>query len=354
MKTIRLQHFFYLLLLFATWLLPASCSSDDEATPEFAVLNLGVSSDGIDYYTYGIPGVGDENTIERMRILIFNNQTLAIEENNYYGTVSNPMPTLPARLSYTLYTGSKRILVLGNEPATLSPTLNSLTHFSDLQSLTMGDETTINTLPLCLPFSTTKELNVGPSALPGRTSIVLERGVGKIQVRIAKDSANLKTVDLQGIQLMNVPEASSLIDGYPQASPTLTDLPQNPHTLSNMGLAYQPLTINSPYIYENFPLTSASQTLLRVFLTQNSVAMTADVPLVCGTDALGQYIFGVRRNTVSNMRLTVLGEHLKVEYTHSLWDDENPWDKEAGTDDSNILFAPWDENPDYDWELPHS
>lgn len=353
-KTNRMRYSYYLLLLFAVWLLPSSCSNEEEVASELTVLTLGVTSDPLSSLTYGIPGTGDENTVSNMRILIFNSRTLLLESNHYYGaSSSNPMPSLPASLSYTLHTGPKRIIVLGNEPATLSPTLDGLSTFSDLQSLTMSDETTINTLPLRLPFSTTKELNVSPSALPSRTGIVLERGVGKIQAQIAKDGANLKTVDLQGIQLINVPSSSSLIDGYPQLSPVPANLLADPLTIADMGTAHQILNINAPYIYENFPVSAATQTILRIRLTENGTAKSADVPLVCGTNPLGQYVYGVRRNTVSNMRLTVLGEHLKVEYTLSPWNEENPWDKEPGTDDSNILFAPWDEDPGYDWELPY-
>ncbi len=354
-KTNRMRYSYYLLFLLAVWLLPSSCSNEEEVASELTVLTLGVTSDPLSSLTYGIPGTGDENTVSNMRILIFNSRTLLLESNHYYGaSSSNPMPSLPASLSYTLHTGPKRIIVLGNEPATLSPTLDGLSTFSDLQSLTMSDEMTINTLPLRLPFSTTKELNVSPSALPSRAGIVLERSVGKIQVQIAKDDANLKIVDLQGIQLINVPSSSSLIDGYPQSSPILTNLTQQALSIPNLGLLHQSLTINTPYIYENFPVSAATQTILRIWLTENGTAKSADVPLVCGTDPLGQYVYGVRRNTVSNMRLTVLGEHLKVEYTLSPWNEENPWDKEPGTDDSNILFAPWDEDHDYNWEIPHS
>lgn len=324
----------YLLLLFAVCLLSASCSSEEDIVPELAILTLGVDSEGAE--TYGIPGTGDENTVECMRILIFNSLTLALEANHYYGTSSsNPMPSLPASLNYTLYTGPKRIIVLGNEPATLSSALDQLTHFSSLQSLTMSEGMTINNT--LLPFSTTKELIVNLSGSSVKTKIVLERGVGKIQVQIAKDITSLRTIKLKDIQLINIPSTSRLIDGYPEPSPTLVDRSPDGLSIFDLGLEYKSLNINSPYIYENYAGSPARQTILRVYLTENGMEKSADVPLVCGTDLLGKYIYGVRRNTVSNMQLTVFDEHLKIDYTISDWDKETIWDKELGKKTKNEL-----------------
>ena len=331
-----------------------ACNSQDDENnlSERMDLHLGISCLPSSLQTYGIPGTGDENTIDNLRVLVFDQNSGALEENRHYGTMADPMPAMPANLNYSLHIGAKRILVIGNEPAALTAALDGLTDFSGLQALTMGDETTINDLPLRLPFCTTKDIILNPSALPANMHIILQRSVGKLQVRIAKDPDNLRTVNLVDIQLMNVPKNSRLIDGYPLTTPALANLPVQAIGINNMGNIPTSLSIDKPYVFENFGSTAPSKTLLRVRLTQDGIPMTGDVFLICGTDQANNYIEGVRRNTVSNMTLTVWGEHLKVTYSISDWDDENPWDKEAGKDDSNMIFLPWDDENPWDWDLP--
>lgn len=345
------QFLFVALLLCSVAVTFYSCSHEetDVKSVDKGTIQLTVKPFGDQQNTYS-QGTASENKLDRLRIMIFNNSTGQIEVNQYHNIVAGG---LPFNDNYTLIIGQKYIQLIGNEDVGQKTVLDGITTLNALKALTIADETTINATGALLPFSSSRIVGLTAGSTLN-LNMPLERSLAKINVNIQTSSRVTKVVNITSIQIVDVPTSSTLINGFALPFPTLADLPVKTLTLAPISTTAISIPIDHPYIYEYYPTGAAIVTRLKVDLDIAGTPKTFYTPVICAKDATNSYIYGTRRNTISTMTLTYIGDYITVEYDSVPWNDENPYDRDPGKDESNFKVVVWDDGSIYDYAIPYT
>lgn len=342
-----------LLLLLLAFLLTCCASADtpgaDGSEPVDVDLNIYLGFKSAALYD----GTPQEQLLTSLRVYVFFKNGYL--DNTDYVYNASGLTGNPEIRQMTVYSGDKTFCIIGNEPSGLTSSLQNIKNLWDLQALMVSD---IFNLPgALLPFTATKQETI----TPGHTApiqIGLQRAVAKAEMKIIKDDSNTDVVKLVGTQIVNTPNRSRLMDGVaPGASSvSLVNLPAESFAFATVGsTASDTLQMAPLYLFEHLTGTgdavANNATLLKVELEINGAQQIFTIPLRVEGPA-GQKLNDVIRNYIYRMRLTVFPRSIRIDYTIRPWDDEAPWNKEAGRDDSNMEFTTWDDEPAYPHNLP--
>lgn len=297
-------------------------------------------------------GTAQERLITTLRVYAFN-------ANGYLDTQeyrSNPLGLTgtPITIPMTVLTGSKTFAVIGNEPAALATALGNVKSLAALRALLMNED--FNTPGATLPFAVTQAETITPGhATP--IQVGLQRAVAKVEMKIIKDTQNGDVVTFVSARVTNTPDRSRLAEGYPltAADYTLGNLAAETFGTLLLSTPADTLQITPKYLYEHYTgagdAVANNATLLTVVLLINGATNTYHIPLRT-EDTWGTKLNDVMRNYLYRLRLTVYPMSIRIDYTIAPWDDETPWAKVAGEDDSNLQFTEWNDEPAYGYVLP--
>ncbi len=299
-------------------------------------------------------GTAAERTITTLRVFIFH-------ENGYVDRMlyaSNPsgLSGHPFTMRATIRSGHKTFVVVGNEPAAYTATLESATHIRQLKGLELISDPGLFTTDI--PFAVTVEETVLPNQ-SAPVEIGLIRAVAKLEMRIAKDANNTDIVEFLHARVVDTPTKSSLLDNQPLDTDLfLKDLPQETFNHTLTGLPGDTARMETYYLYERLTgpgdtdvaVTNRATRLEVALLFNGTDQQTFIIPLA-DADGQGQVVNDVRRNRLHRLRCIVHTKALRVNYTILDWEDE--WyDKILGEDDSNVVVLDWEEELPYEWDLP--
>lgn len=342
-----------LLLSLLTFLF-ACCSSEENPETDGSVpvdidLNIYLSLKS------AVPddGTPQERLLTSLRVYVFHKNGYL--DNIGYAYNASGLTGDPEIMQMTVYSGDKTFCVIGNEPSSLTSSLQNIKNLWDLQALIMNDD--FNLAGALLPFASTEQETI----TPGHTAPVrigLQRAVAKAEMKIIKDASNTDVVRLISAQIINTPDRSRLMDGIPPGASSVSLIGLPAESFSSLVVGSSPsdtLRMVPLYLFEHLTGTGDAvinnATMLKVELDINGTQNIYNIPLRV-EDSAGQKMNDVIRNYIYRMRLTVYSQSIRIDYTISPWEDEAPWDKEAGGDDSNMEFTDWDDEPDYPHVLP--
>lgn len=332
--------------LFVFLLLFSSCSQSDDVSSRSELMSqLILKFSGLSPKT---PGTGNENKIDRLRILIFDNTTEQIEVNDYFDATTSPaLGSLPAISNWTLSKGTKYIAVIGNEETAQKSTFDAMTNLTQLKAMTISTHVNIslNSVTGRFPFYSYKVLSLQQNT--ANIDISLDRAMSKIIVQIKKDASVTSVVSVKSMQYLNVVRQTNLIEDLPLTSANADSFgaASLSTTLTN---SYQDIRTNFFYYYGCIPTTTYIPQI-KLGIEVNGVLKSYTIPLICGTDTNGAYIYGIKRNTYAQMYISYVGDEiLKVTYDNMPWNDQDDYDKDINKDDSNLIFGEWGTNPAFD------
>lgn len=350
LKTIR-----NILCMLAWGYICCSCLNSGEVCPALPVdLDLQV---GMTYASYQ-NGNTAENRLERLRVMVFH-RSGGLDAQIYNPAVGG---ITPVDMNLTIESGNKVFVVIGNEPLSLTPTLNNdIKKLHELDALIWSDETTYNQPGAFLPF-TKKHLE---TVSPGQTSPVrigIQRAVGKVQMNISKEPSAHATIKIVSVQVIRTPDESRLLEGNPidPATPGLiTALAKQtfPDDGTNIvqSTSGDEIEMTPCYLYEHYrgkgTAAAGLATALELVLNINGTDKTYYVPLIGGYQGT-EPVYAVVRNTIANLSVIVEGERLRVDYTLMDWNEEDLGNIDPSDETQNVTFTDWIEEGDYDYELP--
>lgn len=297
-------------------------------------------------------GTPQERLITSLRVYAFNaNGYLDTQEYQF-----NPLGLTgtPITIPMTVLTGSKTFGVVGNEPAAMTTALAGVKSLPALRALILSED--FNIPGVTLPFAVTQAETITPGQVTP-VQMGLQRAVAKVEMKIIKDTQNADAVTFVSAQVTNTPDRGRLTDGYPlgAADYTLGNLTAESFGTPLLSTPADTLEITPKYLYEHYTgpgdAVINNATLLRVELLINGVNNTYHIPLRT-EDTWGTKLNDVMRNYLYRLRITVYPKSIRIDYTIAPWDNETPWNKVAGEDDSNLQFTEWDDEPAYGHTLP--
>lgn len=296
-------------------------------------------------------GTPQERLLTSIRVFVFH-------KNGYLDNTEHAANALgltgnPEVMQLTILSGDKTFCVIGNEPAALATSLAAVRSIRELQALVMSDD--FNMVGSLIPFASTHQQTIAPGhTLPVQIGLV--RAVAKAEMKLIKDPQNTDAITFISAQIINTPTHSTLMDGHPLAVSTrLAPLAMQTFNQSVGATAADTIAITPLYLFEHLTgagdATTNNATLLQVKLNMNGVATTFAIPLRT-LNSLGQKLNNVTRNSIYRLRLTIFAQSIRIDYDINPWDNESPWDKQAGENDSNLQFTEWEEGNNYDHTLP--
>lgn len=312
---------------------------------------------GAEFRAGSSAGTADERRIDRVRIMVFHDNTGILDAQVFDDQVSGPAPL---NIDMNIISGSKRFCVIANEPTALTPTLDAVTRFSELDALILDEYNAYNNFPMApLPMVVVKQEYIHynrPLSQP--VELPVRRAVGKIQMSIAKDASYTNTAFLQYATVINTPTQSQLLEGNPISSPTLTSLDTETFTLPNLILG--PCVMKPRYMYEHrwgvgtieqAIAGNATQIQIQLLVNESSVLVpkTYVIPLI-GDYQNGQPVYAVTRNTITNLDVKIFPDGIRVNYTVMDWDEEEI-EKEPGDEQGIGSAEMWIPESEYEHEL---
>ena len=308
---------------------------------------------------------GKENGTEAER-KVTSLRVYAFHANGYKDKMkreTNPagLAGVPYTLQMTVLTGKKIFAVIGNEPAALTAKLDAVGSLHELRKVIQKTEHfTFNTAAGGnLPFASVSEEKNIDATDNAPIAIALYRAVARAEMHVIKDLQNPNVVKLVSMQVKNTPKESYLTANETPlviTSGLLEDLEIENFSNALVGSATtDTLKMKPRYLFEhltgkNDP-PNPNRTVIQLVLDNNGTPNIYNVPIRV-TNTQGELFDHVLRNFTYQIRATVFPTMIKIDYTIDEWDDEAPWNKVPGTDDTNMKFTDWVDEPRYDWEIP--
>lgn len=312
------------------------------------------------------PNAGFEYKIKTLRIFVFKSGTLEskigyIEDEN--GDDITWVEDTEANEKYysatlVLEKGYKTICMIANEPPAMTNTLNDIKKLDALNALLLdADLDAYNkSNPEYLCFTKTKN-NVYVGIAENVESFLLLRTVGKLAVEIKRSEENNRTVEVKSAKLLNIATKTRLMEDHPLPLAERDETTKSV-TLTTTSVTQDYADIFKPlYLFENYwgkgtlqaAIDGKSPALelklqLRKEDGEPAIDGTFTLPLIMDVDEnTKDLVYGVARNTSAKMSLRVTALTIEVEFTVvDEWDDEY-YDRDPDTGNSNV-------NPDEDWD----
>ncbi|NDV66419.1 FimB/Mfa2 family fimbrial subunit [Bacteroides sp. 224] len=357
----------YSICLFFSFLLFFSCMGDESSvssdTPLDTPLHLKLVTRA------DANAINKEQVLEKLRLLIYDKDGRL--EGNVLFTGSDlktlaPDQTSEAGVYYvdatlTLTHGRKTFCLIGNETSVLASKLSNASvvgRLTDLDNLHWVSPAIVDGL---LPFTwcESRMIIVGDNEL----TFSLLRAVARVDVRLWKAADITGTIALDALEILNEASESRLLEGNPldktlaqvvssEQKKSWGDAPLAvstvPASLTDQNAA---LAIATFYLFEYSPAGTDEPTSLKLHYTQGTEKKSYTVKLAGGKDSGDNYIYQIKRNTLTDLRLTFETDgKLKADWQVMDWTDDN-YDRELGSDDSNWWYADWIDVDDYSHQL---
>jgi len=367
------KYSFWLLIMLSALFLSACADTDDmdkkqegKAETTF-LLNMNfpnVDNDG---------EIDPELIVRTLRIFVFNPDGNLATDVVVVDDVETIREEDTNKLTYIVkmifQSGKKTVCIVANEPddLTTKDELDNIQTLTELTALNLrADHNTYNdpSKPL-LPFTIKQEVNLNV----GENKVLFEllRVVGKLDVRIRKEEGNNRTVKILSSQVINTPKTTRLMEGNPLTG-ILLDIDKVDYTTDNDIVYDYSRKMKPVYLYEHpwgkgdesNAILSATSLKLELLVREHEGVQekrTYTLPLISDFEKIiiDQQekripVFGVARNKVADMFLTVETRGITINYYINDWWDEEEWLRDPSNGNSNMNPEDWWDDPGYTFE----